>query len=159
MIGSKDPGVPATQRHKGSTSEPATSSPTAAPPGDAWWRWIRPAASLALTVLLGLCLFPQLDPIRPISAMAFLLLSPGLALQGFKGFRGWPMELSMAMGISVALATLLALATLYAGIWSADLVLAILVALSAGGSNLQLIRTLNDRRHTRTAESADKAAA
>lgn len=69
------------------------------------------------------------------------------------------MELSMAMGISVALATLLALATLYAGIWSADLVLAILVALSAGGSNLQLIRTLNDRRHTRTAESADKAAA
>ena len=73
-------------------------------------------------------------PVQPLVMAAFLVLVPGASLLG--GAPGWSrlLWLTAVVACSLSLATLVATALLFAGWWSPDRVLVVLVLTSVLGS-------------------------
>jgi uncharacterized membrane protein len=105
----------------------------------AHWHW--PALILMLTAASAVLVLGGVDStFRPVVTLAFLAICPGMALLPLVRIDEPLSELVLAIGLSVALDTIVAASTLYAGAWSPDGALVILVVISAAGSVLQLVR-------------------
>jgi uncharacterized membrane protein len=71
------------------------------------------------------------SPLRVVAVLVFLLSGPGLAVADLLDVRDVAQRLAIATGFSLAVETLVGLALLYAGVFSAGLTFAIVLALSA----------------------------
>ena len=77
------------------------------------------------------------NPLRSALVLPFLCAGPGLALVPLLRIGGLA-GLTLAVGISLAIDALLPTAMIYAGLWSPDATLAVLVVLSLLGAAGQL---------------------
>lgn len=77
------------------------------------------------------------NPVRSALMLPFLCAAPGLALVPLLRIRGWT-GLTLAVGLSLALDALVPTAMIYAGTWSPDTTLAVLVVLTILGGAAQL---------------------
>jgi hypothetical protein len=101
----------------------------------------RPWPALILASCLAAGLSTWLDatqPARTISVLWFFLICPGLALVGMLGIRDLLAEIVVAIALSVSLGTGVALVMALADVWSPDVGLAILIAVSILGAVLQI---------------------
>lgn len=80
------------------------------------------------------------SPVRPLIAFWFLLICPGMAIVPFLGIREGISQLTLATALSLALDGLVSVSLLYAGLWSPDIMLAVLIVISLTGAALQIFR-------------------
>jgi len=85
------------------------------------------------------------NPLRLILALWFLLICPGMAFIQLLNFRDHLYEIVLAVSLSLALDIIIASILLYSGLWSPELILLILIALSSFGVLCQLIQWLHQR--------------
>lgn len=84
-------------------------------------------------------------PLRSVITMWFLLVCPGMAFVPLLQLREFLYELVLTVALSLALALIVATAVLYAGFWSPQLILGILIGLSLVGVACQLFLWLSVR--------------
>jgi hypothetical protein len=100
------------------------------------WLWpatiVLSAASVALVVFAGVA-----APARPLIALWFLLLCPGMALVRLMRVGGIATELSLAVALSLALDALVAGVMIYTKTWAPTRGLLVLIAISVVGAVLQ----------------------
>jgi hypothetical protein len=102
-----------------------------------------PSGMIGAAILVGLVSFVlPIRPLRPLLVVPFLLVIPGMVLVRRLRLAEWWVELLLAVGLSFAVNTLLATAMVYAGVWSPNLLLAVLVWLSLVAGIEELIRGL-----------------
>jgi uncharacterized membrane protein len=101
--------------------------------------WLRPTLVAASVLALGAVAAAGVaSPLRPLLTVWFLLFCPGLALAPLLRLGdGWN-QLAVAIPLSIALDILVASAFMYAGAWSAPLIVAVLAAISLLGAALQV---------------------
>jgi uncharacterized membrane protein len=80
------------------------------------------------------------SPLRPVIALWFLSLCPGMAFVRFLDLGEQLPELIVAIALSLALDSIVAGLMVYTGTWSPRMGLAVLIALSVVGALLQLQR-------------------
>jgi len=85
------------------------------------------------------------NPVRPVLALWFLLICPGMAFIQLLNFRDYLYEIVLAISLSLALDLLIASALLYTGLWSPELILLILIVLSTFGVLCQLVQWMRLR--------------
>ncbi len=101
---------------------------------------IWPVTVLASAAVAGLAVWWQFAPAFTAPAVLwFVLVCPGMALVHVLRLRDPVAELSLAVALSLALDTLVASAFLYAGRWSPDGTLTVLIAIAAVGAGADLI--------------------
>lgn len=83
----------------------------------------------ALAVLIAV-LTDWSSPVRAALTLAFLLFVPGLALTELLEIRDPVQRLALATAASLAVETLVAVALLYAGLFSAEAVIAVVVGIT-----------------------------
>lgn len=91
-------------------------------------------------------------PIRPAVVLWFILFCPGIAFIQLLGLDDLAHEVILAVGLSLAIALFVAICVLYAGLWSPNLILMILVVLSQIGVLCQIL-LWNSRRMGRRVKS------
>lgn len=85
------------------------------------------------------------NPWQSAIVLPFLCVGPGLALVPLLRVGGWA-GLTLALGVSLALDALVPTAMIYAGAWSPDTALAVLVVLSfLGGAGQLALAVLRPR--------------
>lgn len=105
---------------------------------------IRPRGLWPVTILLsaagiGVLAFAGLEsPIRAVIALWFLFVCPGMAFVRLLRIEDALTELTLAVALSLALDGLVAGTMLYAGMWSPQWGLALLICMSAAGAALQV---------------------
>jgi uncharacterized membrane protein len=87
-------------------------------------------------------------PLRPALVIWFVAICPGMAIIRLLRLDSLLVEVTLAIALSLALAGLIASALVYAGIWSPNLVLEVLVITAVGGLVLGL-RGRGSRRPAR----------
>ena len=90
---------------------------------------------------LGAALAVALDwpvPVRPVLVIGFVAICPGMSLVRLLQLDSVLIELALAVAVSLALAGLLASALVYAGLWSPNVVLELLVVIAVSGLALGL---------------------
>ena len=98
---------------------------------------------IGAAILVGLVTFVlPIRPLRPLLVVPFLLVIPGMVLVRRLRLAEWWVELLLAVGLSIAVNTLLATTMVYAGVWSPNLLLAVLVWVSLVAGIEELIRGL-----------------
>jgi hypothetical protein len=102
--------------------------------------WIWPAIIILSGVGAGVVALGNVEsPIRPLIALWFLFVCPGMAfvrlLRLGEGLSEWP----LAIALSLALDVIVAAAMLYAGAWSPRWGLVALICLSFSGAILQIV--------------------
>jgi hypothetical protein len=85
------------------------------------------------------------SPLRSAITLWFLVFCPGLAFIPLLQLREFLYELVLMVALSLALALLVATGVLYAGLWSPQLILRILIGLSLIGVACQLFLWLGVR--------------
>ena len=99
-----------------------------------------PLILIASAATTGALVFGDVDsPIRPVVAMWFLLVCPGMALVPLLRLQDGITELVLGIGVSVALTALVAIGCLYAGFWSPNGILALLIGETLIGAMAQLL--------------------
>lgn len=97
--------------------------------------------ALPVSALLAL-LFVVADigsPLRPLVALWFLGFCPGMAVVQLLAIRNRLGEVMLAIALSVALATLTAMAMIYANVWSPQLGVGVLAAITLAAVGLPLV--------------------
>jgi len=108
---------------------------------------IWPITTAGLAIVLGLVIAADLGaPWRPIAALAFLAVGPGASLVPLINFEDMAMALMVVIPLSFALVALTSAALFYAGLWSPDRELVVVVGLCLAGLVLQRI---DHQRHRR----------
>jgi transposase len=90
-----------------------------------------------LVVILG-----APSPIRPIAALWFLAVCPGMAIVGLFHFDNRPIQLTLAIASSLAVDALVAIVGLYVGWWSPQGFLAVLIGLTIAGAAAQVASSM-----------------
>ncbi len=105
-----------------------------------WMPWVWPALILLSVAMVGLAVFvfPML-PVRPLIVFWFLFVCPGAALVRFFGIQEPVSVGTLAVAISLSLDALIAGCQMYAGHWSPELTLIILMALTVACLLIQLL--------------------
>jgi O-antigen/teichoic acid export membrane protein len=85
------------------------------------------------------------NPLRPILALWFLLICPGMAFVQLLNFRDFLYEIVLAVSLSLALDLIIASVLLYSGLWSPELILMVLIILSSIGVVCQLVQWLRQQ--------------
>jgi uncharacterized membrane protein len=108
-------------------------------------RWAWPVAIIVSTVMLDALVVGNIDtPLRPLVAIWFVSVCPGLALVRLLRLRdGWS-EMAVSLALSLTLGVIVATALVYADWWSPKLGLAILSAVSLAGAGFQLRAAFSD---------------
>lgn len=102
-------------------------------------RLLRPAVVAAsVLALVGVVAAGAGAPLRPLVAIWFLLVCPGLALAPLIRIADAWDELAVALPLSVALDIVVASAFMYAGAWSPPLIVTVLALISLAGAGLQV---------------------
>jgi hypothetical protein len=105
-----------------------------------WPPWLWPVIIIVSTMGVGLATFEDVhSPIRPVIALWYLLVCPGMAVVRLVPIRGELAVLTLAIALSLALDTIVAGTLLYARIWSPLGSLGVLMYISLAGSVAQLI--------------------
>lgn len=104
-------------------------------------RALWPPVLLFSALLAGVLAFANLDsPLRAVIVLWFMLVCPGLALIRLAHLADPVAELAVGIALSVALASVVAAALLYAGAWSPQAVLGVLIAATVTGVGLDVGR-------------------
>ena len=102
-----------------------------------------PAVALLATVAVAIVAFADLELwLRVPLGLFFLLLCPGMAIVRLLETGDPVADLTLAIALSIALDVIVAGALLYAGAWSPNAALGILMAITVGGV---LLETLGGR--------------
>ncbi len=103
---------------------------------DGFW----PTVILLSATALGVLVVADLQsPIRAIVALGFLFLGPGMAFVPLLRIEDLLTELSLGVALSLSLDALVAGTMLYAGLWSPEWGLALLIVVSVVGASLQIV--------------------
>lgn len=78
------------------------------------------------------------SPLRPMVTLWFLLICPGMAFIQLLRLQDAVHEIVLAVALSLVLALITASAILYAGLWSPELILILLIGFSVIGVTCQL---------------------
>jgi hypothetical protein len=98
-----------------------------------------PVTILLSAAGIGVLAFAGLEsPIRAVIALWFLFVCPGMAFVRLLRIEDALTELTLAVALSLALDGLVAGTMLYAGMWSPQWGLALLICMSAAGAALQI---------------------
>jgi hypothetical protein len=102
-------------------------------------RWAWPLAIMLPTIVLNALVIGDIStPVRPVIAVWFISVCPGLALVRLLRLAdGWS-EMAVSLALSITLGVMVATALVYTGWWSPTAGLAILSVISLGGALLQL---------------------
>jgi hypothetical protein len=101
-----------------------------------WW----PIIIIASAIGAGLTMVGNIGlPIRPIITFWFLLICPGMAFVRLLHIEERLTELTLAIALSIATDTIVAETMLYAGVWSPQWGLVVLIGISIAGVVLQII--------------------
>ncbi|MBA3330114.1 MAG: hypothetical protein H0T39_04430 [Actinobacteria bacterium] len=99
-----------------------------------------PAVSMLATLAVAVLAFADLELwLRAPLGLFFLLLCPGMAIVRVLETRDPVADLTLAVALSIALDVIVAGALLYAGAWSPNAALGILMAITVGGVLLELL--------------------
>lgn len=102
-------------------------------------KWLWPAIIIGSAVAIGGLVFSDLtSPIRPILALWFLVVCPGMALVRLLRLQNAWAEVALATAVSLSLDTGVSLGLVYGHYWSPKLGLAILICVSLLGAAFQL---------------------
>ena len=102
-------------------------------------RWVWPAIIVLSAALIGVLVFLNVEsPVRPVLAIWFLIVCPGMALVRLIGLQDRWTETTVAVALSMSLDIIVSLMLVYSGLWSPKLGLAILIGISVAGSALQM---------------------
>ncbi len=95
---------------------------------------------ITLTSLLTGAFYLAVEPslVRTLTALAFLLLCPGMAFVPLLRLRSMAFVLPVGLVLSLVLDTLVAAASLYLRAWQPGAVLFILIGLTLSGAALQI---------------------
>lgn len=109
-------------------------------------RWVWPLAIIVPTVVLNALVMGDIStPVRPVFAVWFISVCPGLALVRLLRLAdGWS-EMAVSLALSITLGVIVATCLVYTGWWSPKTGLAILSVISLGGALLQLYLTPTTR--------------
>ncbi len=111
-------------------------------------QWLWPVSIIVTVLIVSLtALWLEIPVLQPLSVAAFLLLCPGMAVMGFLRLHDLVQTLTLACALSLALDAIVASALLYGGIWSPQLVLALLLGASAYGACVRLAISLREALH------------
>ena len=103
-------------------------------------QWIWPGVILVSAVTSGLFFYLAfVSPFRLITTLWFLLVCPGMAFVRLFQFDETYYEWTLAIALSIALDGIVACILLYAGFWSIELGLFIVILLSLSGALLQIL--------------------
>lgn len=116
-------------------------------------RWLWPL--LILLSILSVAIVTFVLP-RPATTLTyttlitvwFVLICPGMAFVRLLGLTHWLEEWVLAVALSLALSTLVPEVMLYTRLWSPNLSLLVLMALSAVGAGLQVLSLVTFRNST-----------
>ena len=102
-------------------------------------RWAWPLAIIVPTVVLDALVMVDIStPVRPVFAVWFISVCPGLALVRLLRLAdGWS-EMAVSLAMSISLGVMVATVLVYTGWWSPKTGLAILSVISLSGALLQL---------------------
>ncbi|CAA9570966.1 MAG: hypothetical protein AVDCRST_MAG49-3609 [uncultured Thermomicrobiales bacterium] len=101
-----------------------------------------PAVIIGSSIVVGILTFADVEsPVRSAVSLWFLIACPGMAVVRLIGVGETAVELTLAVALSLALDTLVAMVMLYAGMWSPEGSLAVLIGVSLVGAGLQILRT------------------
>jgi hypothetical protein len=85
-------------------------------------------------------MFGDIDsPVRPLMSFWFLVICPGMAFVRLLHISNLLIEITLAVALSFALDAILATVMVYAGMWSPEWGLAMLLVISLGGALVQLL--------------------
>ena len=105
------------------------------------WPRLAPVIALALAAMAIMVVATDMKaPIRPVAALGFAVLGPGLVVMRFVRMPSIAIEVALAVPVSLTIDALLAGAVLYVGDWSAGLVLVLVSGITAALAVLQLLR-------------------
>lgn len=79
------------------------------------------------------------SPVRPVIALWFLCVCPGMAFVRLLRLEEGLTELTLAIALSLAMNVIVAVVTLYTGLWSPQWGLVVLIGLSLLGVVLQIV--------------------
>ena len=100
------------------------------------WPTVIAASALAA---LGVTYAGIGTPLRPLVALWFLAVCPGMALVRLLGLRDLLSELVLAIAVSLSLETIVASIMIYAGRWSPQLSLDVFVGIALVGAGAQAL--------------------
>jgi hypothetical protein len=110
----------------------------------ALWPTVIAASALAT---LGVTYAGVGAPLRPLVALWFLAVCPGMALVRLLGLQDLLSEVVLAIAVSLSLETIVALIMIYTGAWSPQRSLDIIVGITLAGAGTQaLLKQGGDRR-------------
>lgn len=101
--------------------------------------WLWPAIIIVSAVAIGYMTFADIEsPLRAAIAFWFLVVCPGMALVRLLRLADPLIELTLAVAVSLALDAIIASVMVYAGAWSPQWGLAMLVIISLSGALAQI---------------------
>lgn len=101
--------------------------------------WVWPAIIILASVGVGLtALANVLPPVRPVLALLFMLICPGMAWIRLLHISDASTELTLGIALSLGIDSLVAAVMLYAGMWSPPGSLIVLIGISVAGASLQI---------------------
>ncbi len=102
------------------------------------WLW---AAIIGVSALgVGVATFGDIQsPLRPVIALWFLFVCPGMALVRLLGLRERLTEVTLAIALSLVMDAIVSVIMLYMGDWSPKSTLLILIGISMGGLVFQIV--------------------
>ncbi len=107
------------------------------------WR----ASVIACTLATGVDTFLDVQsPLRPILALCFLLLCPGMALVGLLRIEDMAVRVTLSLALSVAVDASVATLALYAHAWSSPLIFTVLAGITLGIVALEIAVHLRGAR-------------
>jgi uncharacterized membrane protein len=110
--------------------------------------WLWPIVIICSAVGIGLLVFGDVtSPIRPVLALWFLLICPGMALARLLRIQDNGNELTLAIALSLAIDAMLAIGMAYAKLWSIQWGLSILIGISVIGATLQIVTAYRRPSH------------
>ena len=108
-------------------------------------RWLRPGIVLASGTALVTVIATGIGaPWRPILALWFVLVCPGVSLVGVLGLRDRLVELGIVAPLSLTVVTLTSVALFYGGVWSADAEFGLLLGVCLTGLTWSYLRSRTD---------------
>ena len=102
--------------------------------------WFWPAIIVILATGTGLLMYSDSRSLlRPVMALCFLLVCPGMSLMRLLHIHDSLTELTLAIALSMAIDAIVAAIMLYSASWSPQRSLNVLIGISIGGALLQVI--------------------
>lgn len=104
--------------------------------------WLWPAVIIGSSLSVGILTFADIEsPLRPVVSLWFLFICPGMAMVRLIGVDDMMVEVTLAVALSLALDALVAMTLLYAGWWSPEGSLSVLIGVSVIGAATQLMKS------------------